>query len=123
MAKYRKKPVVIEAVQWTGKNFEELAELIGSLEEGRPERRAVYDELDMTLKIKTLEGVMAANPGDYIIKGISGELYPCKPDIFDATYETFNAIEHRQEVQKFAGEMENQDEGNSWEERQGDHDD
>ena len=56
MAKYRKKPVVIEAVQWTGKNFEELAELIGSLEEGRPERRAVYDELDMTLKIKTLEG-------------------------------------------------------------------
>jgi len=87
MAKYRKKPVVIEAVQWTGKNFEELAELIGSLEEGRPERRAVYDELDMTLKIKTLEGVMAANPGDYIIKGISGELYPCKPDIFEQTYE------------------------------------
>jgi DNA-directed RNA polymerase subunit RPC12/RpoP len=87
MAKYRKKPVVVEAVQWTGKNFEELAELIGSLEEGRPERRAVYDELDMTLKIKTLEGVMAANPGDYIIQGVQGELYPCKPDIFEATYE------------------------------------
>ncbi len=87
MAKYRKKPVVVEAVKWTGENFEELANLISSLEVGRPKRRAVYDESDMTLKIKTLEGVMKAQPGDFIIKGIKGEIYPCKPDIFEATYE------------------------------------
>ncbi len=87
MAKYRKKPVVIEAVQWTGENFTKLADLLGNLEHGRPERLATYDESDMTLKIRTLEGVMTARPGDFIIKGIKGEIYPCKPDIFKATYE------------------------------------
>lgn len=82
MAKYRKKPIVIEAIRWTGENFEELADLVeGSKCKFR------YDESDMSLKIKTLEGTMTALPGDYIIKGVRGELYPCKPDIFEQTYE------------------------------------
>lgn len=83
MAKYRKKPVVVEAVQWTGDNVEELTSL--GLE--------VDDELlsveatAYSLLISTLEGDMKANEGDYIIKGVQGEFYPCKADIFESTYE------------------------------------
>lgn len=76
MPKFRKKPVVIEAVQWTGSNKSDVA-LLG----GRG--RWVGD----TLLVETLEGTMQAVPGDWIIKGIKGEFYPCKPDIFEATYE------------------------------------
>jgi hypothetical protein len=80
--KYRKKPVIISAILWTGENFEELSKL------GKETKREViYEESDMSLKIKTLEGIMKADVGDYIIKGVKGELYPCKPDIFEATYE------------------------------------
>jgi len=82
VAKYRKKPVVIEAVRWTGENFEEVADLVEGLK-----GRFIYDESDMSLKLITLEGTMTAMPGDYIIKGVRGELYPCKPDIFEQTYE------------------------------------
>lgn len=76
--KYRKKPVVIEAVQFTGKlsdieslNVPEVSQELGS----------------NTCQIPTLEGVMTASPGDWIIKGVNGEFYPCKPDIFEKTYE------------------------------------
>ena len=82
MAKYRKRPVVIEAVQWTGENFEELWRLLES-----KEGRAVYEESDMSIFLETLEGTMKAQVGDYIIKGVQGEIYPCKPDIFKSTYE------------------------------------
>ena len=70
--KYRKKPVVIEAIQWTGDNVNKIVEFIGqhNIDYG------VY------LKIHTLEGTMQASVGDYIIKGVQGEFYPCKPDIF-----------------------------------------
>ena len=93
MAKYRKKPVVIEAVQFTYDNLEELSEFCkafftadnpiksGYIQEG--EFRSSYAELI----IPTLEGDMIAKLGDYIIKGINGEFYPCKPDIFEKTYE------------------------------------
>ncbi len=74
---YRKKPVVIEAVQWDGRNLDDVLEL-GSVK---------YNPLTGDLAIVTLEGVMIANLDDYVIKGIKGELYPCKPDIFEATYE------------------------------------
>jgi hypothetical protein len=79
--KYRKKPVVIEAVQWHGEsNCQETFDFLG-LE--HPE-----DEMDHSvIHIETLEGMMTAQPGDFIIKGVKGELYPCKPDIFEATYE------------------------------------
>lgn len=80
MPSFRKKPVVIEAVQWTGDNHQEVSAL-GKIIEGSPRRK------DRALPIQTLEGVMLANVGDWIIKGVKGELYPCKPDIFASTYE------------------------------------
>jgi len=80
MSRYRKKPVVIEAVQWTGSNLQDVAAIGGGSEYGQ-------DFLGDDLTIKTLEGEMRASPGDWIIRGVKGELYPCKPDIFEATYE------------------------------------
>lgn len=80
MTKYRKKPAAIEAVKYTGKNnVNDILNFIG-------ERKLAYLDGE-TLNIETLEGVMKADVGDYIIKGIKGESYPCKPDIFEATYE------------------------------------
>lgn len=88
---YRKKPVVIEAVQLKSDNFNEVEDFIGI---GHDEYRHYNNEVDFLnhknpcgLHIKTLEGLMLANIGDYIIKGVQGEIYPCKPDIFEATYE------------------------------------
>lgn len=88
--KYRKKPVVIEAIQWNGLNLEEVKAFVGEL--------LIYDIIDtawqvgkgaphVNMKIKTLDGDMQANKGDFIIKGVNGEFYPCKPDIFEKTYE------------------------------------
>lgn len=97
MAKYRKKPVVIEAVRvtaadfngesWDGCPFTEMPDwLIQANENGTLTARG--HERDYALwDIKTLEGVMTAEPGDFIIQGVKGELYPCKADIFAATYE------------------------------------
>ena len=75
--KWRKKPVVIEAVQWTGKNIDEVMKFNGLTVRGHAG----------TISIVTLEGTMDAKVGDFIIKGISGEFYPCKPNIFKKTYE------------------------------------
>ena len=78
--KYRKKPVVIEAIQWNGNNQTEIADW------SRGTQR--YIEFEGTVcRIQTLEGVMTASKDDYIIKGVKGEFYPCKPDIFEVTYE------------------------------------
>lgn len=78
--KYRKKPVVVEAVQWTGENLDEITSFVHSgLGRIKLEIGGIH--------IVTLEGLMKCNEGDYIIKGIKGEFYPCKPDIFEATYE------------------------------------
>ena len=77
--KYRKKPVEIEAVQWKGSNFIEIDNFITIEHETYPSQGIV--------KIPTLEGTMEASEGDYIIKGVNGEFYPCKPDIFEKTYE------------------------------------
>ena len=82
MGLFRKKPVVIEARQWDGSNAADLLEWI-STREGCDE--AWQD--GETLIIPTLEGDHAARIGDWIIRGVQGEFYPCKPDIFDATYE------------------------------------
>lgn len=88
MSKWRKKPVVIEAVQLLWMNQDEIREFadVGKLVDGKPEWEVV-DGYRIVLSIPTLEGVMLANDGDWIIKGVEGELYPCKPDIFDKTYE------------------------------------
>jgi hypothetical protein len=77
--KYRKKPVVIEAVQWTGNNDDDIMEFVSTGRFGDDDDDGVY--------IMTLEGEMRASVGDYIIKGVQGEFYPCKPDIFEQTYE------------------------------------
>ena len=90
--KYRKKPVVIEAVKWTGGNHREMFNFLGGEDEDYLTAVGVNFYIDWTkveggLIIKTLEGEHVATVGDYIIKGIKGEYYPCKPDIFEATYE------------------------------------
>lgn len=76
--KYRKKPVVVEAVRWNGNNHKEVINFA--------ENKIWFDELG-NIWIATLEGDMVAKKGDYIIKGVQGEFYPCKPDIFAETYE------------------------------------
>ncbi len=78
--KFRKKPVVIDAVLWDGK----LSTLAGL---GFYENTVSQELLSAPLQIQTLEGDMTAQVGDWIIKGVNGELYPCKPDIFHKTYE------------------------------------
>ncbi len=83
--KYRKKPVVIEAVQWTGENSTEVRDFMGLISLSI----TVFD----TFKIHTLEGEMNAEKGDWIIKGVKGEFYPCKPDIFELTYGEVNQDE------------------------------
>lgn len=82
MSRYRKKPVVIDAVQYGPYTCPTVALMTFLVESG-----ADFDTAEEGIKIKTLEGVMLASPGDWIIRGVKGELYPCKPDIFDATYE------------------------------------
>lgn len=84
MGTYRKKPVTVEAIQLTAESFREVLDFVpidqfaagGKDDEGR-----TY------ISIKTLEGTMRADIGDYVIRGVQGEFYPCKPDVFAATYE------------------------------------
>lgn len=76
--KYTKKPVTIEAVQWTGHNHAEIREFAGP--------SILKFNHEDGLQLKTLEGSLHASVGDYIIKGVHGEFYPCKPDIFEETY-------------------------------------
>ena len=86
MSKYRKKPVVIEAVRFM-------------IEDSLPDwfmdsvtNRIITTYADGTCDIKTLEGTMKADKGDYIILGVNGEVYPCKPDIFEKTYESIEEV-------------------------------
>ena len=97
MAKFRKKPVVIEAVQLRWSTWSEMCNHagVGMLSDGKPEgcyvsadgqaTNEVTEEIGMA--IPTLEGVMLARENDYVVRGVKGELYPCKPDIFEATYD------------------------------------
>jgi hypothetical protein len=97
MGRYRKKPVEIEAVQLRWDTWGEMCEFagIGKLEDGKPEGcyidgdgNATADSTDVIgLQIPTKEGLMLGRQDDWIIRGVQGELYPCKPDIFEATYE------------------------------------
>lgn len=81
--KYRKKPVEIDAVQWVSDNIEQVYEMLGdNLIINTDE-----DKDEVKHFINTLEGKMEMSWGDYIIKGVKGEFYPCKPDIFELTYE------------------------------------
>jgi len=82
MSKFRKKPVVIEAIQWDRNRLDEFLTFVG----GAFETRIPVDSPE-SVEIITLEGIMRADLGDWIIKGVKGEFYLCKPDIFEATYE------------------------------------
>jgi len=89
MRKFRKKPVVIEAEQFDG-SWASAKPILEWMEPSRPIDRSGARWADRdggTIFINTLEGEMTASPGDWIIKGVKGEFYPCKPDIFEATYE------------------------------------
>jgi hypothetical protein len=91
--KFRKKPVVIDAIQWTGHNATEIMLFVGQkLKASSVPYGIEMDHDDIPndayrLEIPTLEGVMTATKLDWIIKGVNGEFYPCKPDIFEKTYE------------------------------------
>lgn len=94
MAKYRKKPVEIEALQWTGENQREMFDFLtnGMMKDQYMASESEIFRIDHFamaggLIIKTLEGEHITSIGDYIIKGVAGEFYPCKPDIFERTYE------------------------------------
>lgn len=84
MPKFRKKQVVVNAVQWMKNNFKEIEEFYPNVE---MEEIHPYGDKSGNLLIRTLEGTMVARPGDWVVMGIQGEFYPCKPDIFAATYE------------------------------------
>ena len=93
--KYQKKPVVVEAVLWTGAE-EDVDEIVEFMNTDRQSTCVFGYSIDsirnlrnLRLVIHTLEGDMIADPGDFIIKGVKGEFYPCKPDIFDQTYEPY----------------------------------
>ena len=84
MSLYRKKPVIIEALRWTGENINEMHAWLTAA--------GVYDRCSTAvgngeMTISTLEGTMTANAGDWIIKGVQGEVYPVRNDIFEQTYE------------------------------------
>lgn len=87
MSKYRKKPVVIEAFKWTGgpDQTEDPEWIVEAIQN----ETVWFDDVGtpVVLVIETLEGRMFARPGEWIIRGVKGEIYPCKPDIFEATYE------------------------------------
>lgn len=96
--KFRKKPVVIDAVQWTGKNHREMFNFLGGEDTDYITASGVNFYIDWSkveggLIIKTLEGEHIATIGDWIIKGVHGEYYPCKPDIFEKTYEEVESTE------------------------------
>lgn len=94
MAQYRKLPVVIDAEQWDG-SAEDAGRIIDWLFAEHPdsftpsfrETNETESKQHNELTISTMEGTMRADPGDFIIVGVQGETYPCKPDIFEATYE------------------------------------
>ncbi len=89
--KFRKKPVVIEALLYVGDNIDAVHAWANGPEfdpnDDEQWTKAPVGGDEMEVHITTLEGTMVGLPGDWIIRGVKGEFYPCKPDIFDATYE------------------------------------
>ena len=85
MPKFRKKPVVVEAMRLTKDNYNIIKDWIGK--KSFCLHRDEKTSFPLAVVVKTLEGDMYARVGDWIIKGVEGEFYPCKPDIFEKTYE------------------------------------
>lgn len=80
--KYEKKPVQVEALQWDGQNYQEVSDFLEEVVNGS----VVLSSQSPEVFINTLEGIMKAKIGDYIIKGVKGEFYPCDEEIFHLTY-------------------------------------
>lgn len=89
MSQFRKKPVVIEAFKWTGgpDQIEDPIWIVEAIKRGD----VYFEKFHPQMYINTLEGVMRADVGDYVVRGIKGEIYPCKPDIFEASYDAADA--------------------------------
>lgn len=85
--RFRKKPVEVEAIVWNGSNVDEIKEFCNGNERFETDSKDINGNVIHFLYIHTLEGKMYASIGDYIIKGVNGEFYPCKPDIFEKTYD------------------------------------
>ena len=86
-ASYQKKPVVIQAIRWLGHNWNEVCDFIPVPEKAVGDETSCDPTGRMSVIIHTLEGDVRAEIGDWIIKGVKGEFYPCKDDIFRMTYE------------------------------------
>lgn len=89
---YIKKPLSVQAVQWTGDNTNEIIDFGGTVNG----RNTISDIGEFYLVIRTLEGDMKISIGDYVIRGTSGEYYPCKPDIFERLYEEQNDMTYKE---------------------------
>ena len=87
MAKFKKKPITIEAVQWKNGKVSEVTEWISEALYKNPKEVGAIMRFADEIRIFTLEGYMTATDGDYIIIGVEGEIYPCKPEIFKKTYD------------------------------------
>jgi len=91
MPKYKKKPIVIEAIKFDGDRHKVLKFCNELISDNHKKTNIAFNRTgvlqEREVYIKTLEGTMTAKYGDYIIKGVNGEFYPCKPDIFHKTYE------------------------------------
>lgn len=96
--KYRKKSIIIEAVQWDGNNLEEIKNFTSALDKAGIGK----DQEGKFIVIPTLEGNISANIGDWIIKGIKGKFYPCKPDFFESTYEKIEMNSQDSILEKWA---------------------
>lgn len=103
--KVRKKPVVVEAVQWDGSNLDEIRNFVGDcliedyIEAYEPNQQKKKNIL-FQLEIETLEGNYICDFGDYIIKCVNGEFYPCKPDIFEKTYDVVKEERYLHDLSK-----------------------
>ncbi len=88
MAKYRKKPVIIDAWQWDGSEGMAIQLIQNNTVKGSVQKVLEGETPTVAFRIFTLEGAMSVSEGDYIIRGVEGEFYPCKPNIFEKTYES-----------------------------------
>ena len=95
MKNYTKKPITIQAIKYDGNNIQEIIDFVGN------ENLTFSDVGIMQWSIKTLEGDMLISLGDYVIKGIKGEFYPCKPDIFEMSYDEVNTDHKKIEITQY----------------------
>lgn len=99
--KYKKKPVVIEAIKYERKHIGRALNFCNKFEGNPHGNKLRYNPHDNEYYVDTLEGCVKATEGDYIIKGINGEFYPCKPDIFEKTYEKLDEEIQINKTKKF----------------------